>query len=128
MNPVIAKWLSRCFFGDRNLDTVSQDPDRPAMQEMLHLLTQTAKEMLRAFKSETYQVNYDVGFQLEDALTEHTRGVPQPSGPQSLAVRGAKRNGLYMVHAGHAKRCHFVPGPDETRHKVRSDVSTSSNE
>ena len=23
---------------------------------------------------------------------------------------------------------HLVPGPDETRHKVRSDVSTSSND
>jgi hypothetical protein len=39
------------------------------MQEMLHPLTQTANELLRAFKSETDQVNYDVGFQLEDALT-----------------------------------------------------------
>jgi hypothetical protein len=52
-----------------------QDPDRPTMQEMLHLLTETANELLRAFKSETYQVNYDVGFQLEDALTEHAGGV-----------------------------------------------------
>ena len=75
MNSVIAKWPSRCFFGGGNLDTVPQDPDRPAMQEMLHLPMQTANELLRAFKSETDQVNYDVGFQLEDALTEDTSGV-----------------------------------------------------
>jgi hypothetical protein len=47
------------------------------MQEMLHLLAETANELLRAIKSETY---------------------------------------------------HFVLCPDETRHKVRSDVTTSSND
>jgi hypothetical protein len=75
LNPVVPNGVAWCFFGGRNLDTVPQDPDRPAMQEMLHPLTQTANELLRAFKSETDEVNYDVGFQLEDAPTEQLGGV-----------------------------------------------------
>jgi hypothetical protein len=98
------------------------------MQEMLHLLTETANELLRAFKSETYQVNYDVGFQLEDALTEHAGGVLSRPVRNHLLCETPGGMGFIRFTPGTRNIDHFVLGPDETRHQVRSDVSTSSND
>jgi hypothetical protein len=98
------------------------------MQEMLHLLTETANELLRTFKSETYQVNYDVGFQLEDALTEHTSGVISRPVRSHLLYEAPSGMGFIWFAPGTRNIDHFVLCPDETRHKVRSDVTTSSND
>jgi hypothetical protein len=98
------------------------------MQEMLHPPMQTANELLRAFKSETDQVNYDVGFQLEDALTEHTSGALSRPVRSHLLYDAPSGMGLIWFTLGTRKIDHFVLCRDETRHKVRSNVSTSSND
>jgi len=45
------------------------------MQEMLDLSAESTNELLRAWKSETYQINDDVGFQLEDPPAENAGGI-----------------------------------------------------
>jgi hypothetical protein len=98
------------------------------MQEMLHLLMETAHELLRAFKGETYQINYDVGFQLEDALTEHTSGVLSRPVRSHLPHEAPSGMSFIWFTLGTRNIDHFVLCPDETRHKVGSNVSTSSDD
>ncbi len=95
---------------------------------MLHLLAETANELLCAFKSETYQVNYDVGFQLEDALTEYTSRVLSRSVRSHLLYEAPSGMGFIWFTLGTRNIDYFVPCPDETWHKIRSNVSTSSND
>jgi len=45
------------------------------MQEMLDLSAESTNELLRAWQSETYQINDDVGFQLEDPPAENAGGI-----------------------------------------------------
>jgi len=98
------------------------------MQEMLHLPAKTANELLCAFKSETYQVNYDIGFQLEDALAEYTSRVLSRSVRSHLLYETPSGMGFIWFTLGTRNIDHFVPCPDETWHKIRSNVSTSSND
>ena len=61
-DAVLAEGASRCVFGGRNFNTVPKHPNGPAMQEVLHLFPESSNELLRALKSETYQINDDVRF------------------------------------------------------------------
>jgi hypothetical protein len=89
---------------------------------------QCVNELLGAFKSETYQVNYYVGFQLEDALTENTSCVLSRPVRGHLLYEAPSGVGFIWFTLGTRNIDHFVPSPNETRHKIRSDVSTSSND
>lgn len=127
LNPVLAKGTARGFFGGRNLDTVSQDPDRPTMQKVLHLPLENLNEFLCAWERKADQVDYDVGFQLEDSLTENACCVLSLPVCADLLHYTPGRMGLIWFSLGTRNIDHFVSRRDETGDKVCSDVSGSSN-
>ena len=128
LDAVLAEGASRCVFGGRNFNTVSKDPNGSAMQEVLHLLAESTYELLRALQIETYQINHDVGFQLEDAPGERTGGVL--SGPicSHLLHETPGRIGSIWFPLGARNIDHLVLCPNQTWDKVGSNVSASSND
>ena len=128
LDAVLAEGASRCVFGGRNFNTMPKDPNGPAMQEVLHLFAESTNELLRALKSETYQINDDVGFQLKDTPGEHAGGVLSSPVGRHLLNEAPGRIGFIWFPLGARNIDHLVLCPNKTRHKVGSNVSTSSND
>jgi hypothetical protein len=98
------------------------------MQEMLDLSAESTNELLRAWQSETYQINDDVGFQLEDPLPENAGGILSGAIGGHLLHQAPGGIGFIWFPLGTRNIDHLVLCPNQTWDKVGSNVSASSND
>ena len=95
---------------------------------MLHLSAESTNELLRALKSETDQINDDVGFQLEDTPAENAGGILSGAVGGHLLHKAPGGIGFIWFPLATRNIDHLVLCPDQTWDKVGSNVSASSND
>ncbi len=128
LDAVAPERVARQVFARRDDRAVSVNPDRPAVEEVLHFAAQRLDQLDRAGLFEADQVHHDVGFEFADVLPEG------PGGIFRFAIRLYRFDG-FPRRVGDIRFPRpardvddFVPALDQHRDQVRADVSTSAND
>jgi hypothetical protein len=128
LHTVLAERPARCLFGGRHLNAGAMDPDRSAMEKMLDLTAERFNQLLRAFRRKANQVNQRVRPQRANAF---------PKSPTIFFLRAIKLKPRYELPSAiqrvrfapaSAKSDDLVPGSDQPRDQVCSNMSGTTND
>ena len=127
LDAVVTERAARGSFGGRHGDAGAVNPDRAAMQKVLHLAAQGLDQLLRTGQGKTDHVDHNVGIQCPNLLAKAAIRFGRAAVNRHLLYRLPRAVTLVGFALTAANINHRVPGGDQARHQIRSHMATATN-